>query len=328
MKFSPIFKIRSKDSSVQRTVCLAIPTYNREEVLVETLEQALRMDPLPDEILVIDQTLEHEPTTTSFLEKADKEKRIRVIRQQTPSLTAARNRAIAETKCDILIFIDDDVKLPKEFVGKHLSNYADEKVQAVAGGVDQENKPRFPKPPAGGKWPRLFDYKYFSVYDQKRTEGMANFMGCNHSVRVEILRRLGGYDTNYIGSAFREDTDMAVRIWKSGGVIVFDPGARLQHLATPTGGCRINVPLKTNPEWWVAFNRHYFAFRHLFPGSEFWWLILFRDMRESVLRKGNLFHPWRIPWAFLSYNYSAFRAGWVAFQKRRQESEGWPIGGN
>lgn len=305
---------------MKKTVCVAVPTYNREEVLVKTLQCALEMDPFPDEILVIDQTAGHEKKTDDFLKSMDEKGRLRLIRQQPPGLTASRNRAVSETKSEVIIFIDDDVELPRDFAGKHLSNYANEKVQAVAGGVEQENKPVFPKPPAGGGWPRLLDYKYFSVYDEGRTEGVATFMGCNHSVRVETLRKLGGYDTHYIGSAFREDTDMAVRIWKSGGLIVFDPEARLKHLAAPTGGCRINNRQKVNPEWWIAFNRNYFAFRHLFPKIEFWRLILFKDLRESVLRKSNLFHPWRVPWALLSYGYSICRAAITALRKGREKT--------
>lgn len=144
-------------------------------------------------------------------------------------------------------------------------------------------------------------------------------MGCNHSARTAILRRLGGYDTNYIGSAFREDTDMAIRIWKSGGLIIFDPEAWLTHLAAPTGGCRINAPVKANPEWWVPFNRLYFAFRHLFPTMEFWKSVFFVDFRQTVLRKAHLSRPWKIPGAAFSYFYSASRAVRAALEKGRQE---------
>jgi GT2 family glycosyltransferase len=301
------------------TVALAIPTYNREDVLVNTVKSALSLQPAPDEILVVDQTAEHDETTKRFLNDSHRKGAIRWIHHQPPSLTAARNKAIADTRSDILIFVDDDVELPKNFIANHLKNYKNEKVQAVAGGVNQENKPTYPQPPVGGKWPRILDYKYFSVFSQKRTEGVATFMGCNHSVRTEVLRRLGGYDTSYIGSAFREDTDMAVRIWINGGLIVFDPQARLTHLATPSGGCRINDQPQSNPEWWVSFNRHYFSFRHLFPLGEFWRLIFIQDFRQTVLRKANVFHPWRIPWAFLSYGYSVIKAGRMALEKNMKK---------
>lgn len=132
------------------TTCVAIPTYNREEILVKTLGSVLEMDPPPDEILIVDQTLEHEKNTEQFLESAQQKGRVRLIRQQPPSLTAARNRAVMEAKSDILIFIDDDVELPKDFVLTHLRNYGDDRVQAVAGKVRQENQPRYPEPPRGG----------------------------------------------------------------------------------------------------------------------------------------------------------------------------------
>lgn len=298
-----------------KKIGLAIPTYNREEVLVETLKHVMALDPQPEETLVIDQTEEHGAETNRCLRKFQKKKGCRLIHQQPPSLTAARNRAIAETECDILVFIDDDVELPKDFVARHSSNYRNPRVDAVAGGVRQENQPQYPKSPAGEKRSRLLDYKYFSVYGQRRIEGVATFMGCNHSAKVEVLRKLGGYDTNYLGSAFREDTDMAVRIWKSGGLIVFDPTAWLFHLAAPTGGCRMNVQSRKNPEWWVPFNRNYFAFRHLFPKLEFWRVILFVDFRQSVLRKANFKRPWKIPWAFMSYFYSVARSGILALKR-------------
>lgn len=46
--------------------CLAIPTYNRENILVQTLQAASDLDPAPSEILVVDQTPEHEKTTEDF----------------------------------------------------------------------------------------------------------------------------------------------------------------------------------------------------------------------------------------------------------------------
>ena len=302
-------------------VCLAIPTYNREEILIRTLKTAFALSPAPLEILVVDQTQVHEKGTALFLEEAERLGRIRLIRQDAPSLTLARNRAIAETRSDIIVFIDDDVELPGNFIEKHSGNYADKNVQAVAGGVDQEHQPRYPKPPRGGNWPRLLDYKYFSVYTQTRTEGVGTLMGCNHSARVEILRRLGGYDSQYLGSALFEDTDMALRIWESGGKIVFDPEARLRHLAAPTGGCRIHSAQKANPEWWVPFNRHYFAFRHLFPTWEFWWSVFAKDFRQTVLRKANLARPWRIPRTFFAYFYSLTRAWVMALKWKNNKTQ-------
>lgn len=300
------------------TVGIAIPTYNREEVLVQTLRSVRALDPAPREVLLVDQTVKHAMETEQFLEKAAREGWLRWIRQQPPRVTTARNRLIQEATTDIVIFIDDDVELPKDFLARHLRNYRDPKVVAVAGRVRQAVETPYPKP-RGGRWPRVLDYKYLSVFSAQRVEGVANFMGCNHSARVETLRKVGGYDTNYRGQSLFEETDLAIRIWKSGGLIVYDPETPLFHFFAPVGGCRIPAVGKPYPEWWVPFNRHYFAFRHLRYTWEFWKSLLFKDFRETVLRKANLRMPWVIPWSALSYFYSVFQAARLAFQKEASE---------
>ncbi len=300
------------------TTSLVIPTYNREEVLINTLQSAFALKPAPDEILVVDQTLEHEKTTERALKKMDQEGRIRWIKQQPPSVTNARNRLITEAKGDVLVFIDDDVDMPKDFLANHLKNYQNEKVAAVAGRVRQEREVSYPKP-KNGKWPRVLDYKYLSVFSMKRVEGVANFMGCNHSVRASVVREIGGYDKNYRGQSLFEETDLAIRIWKFGGIIVYDPEVHLFHFFAPSGGCRIKVDRKPYPEWWIPFNRHYFAFRHLRYIGEFWRSLIFKDFRETVLRKTNVFRPWRIPWSVCSYFYSLIMAARMASEKNHAE---------
>ena len=78
------------------TITVAIPTYRRERVLIETIEQVFAQNPGADEVLVIDQTASHEPETQEFLERNEAAGRLRWIRQCPPSLPAARNRALRE----------------------------------------------------------------------------------------------------------------------------------------------------------------------------------------------------------------------------------------
>lgn len=288
------------------TVCVAIPTYNRERVLVDTLEQVLVQDSPADEVLVIDQTEEHELETRSYLDNADKAGRIRWIKYSPPNLPAARNRALAETRCHVIIFIDDDVVLPPLYVENHRKNYADSRVVAVAGRIIQAFRYQ-----ARSNQPQIMDYRFFPLDSTERKEGVASFGGGNHSARVSALKGIGGYDENYIGWAYREDSDAAIRLWKAGGMIVFDPDAWLKHLAIPTGGCRLKVNNKRLPEWKASFPATYFAVRHLFPNCWFWHDVMVGNMRRYILRRDNVCNPWRLPWAFLSYVYSFLLAVWL-----------------
>jgi GT2 family glycosyltransferase len=294
--------------------CLAIPTYNREDVLLDTLQNALRLRPKPDEILVIDQTNKHEPATNEFLRSANKSGRLRWIRHSPPNLPGARNRALDETSAQILIFIDDDVVLPKKFVEYHLANYKSFDVKAVAGKVEQKN---FYYPPQPLQWPRIKDYYYFRLDSNKRIEKISTFRGCNFSLRVDFMKEVGGFDENYIGWAYREDSDASIRIWKSGGTIVYDPKAYLTHLAAPSGGCRIKKNLIPVPEWKVSFPANYFAVRHFFPSTDFFNQVLLKNVRRHLLRKDNVFKFWNFPGAFFSYIASLVLAFYFVFLKQK-----------
>lgn len=284
--------------------CLAIPTYLREQVLMETIANALALDPSPDEILVIDQTPQHEEETTEFLRAQQSAGRLRRIELSPANLPAARNRALAETGCDVLIFIDDDVRMPKDFVRHHLTNYADARVGAVAGRVIQPGL----RKPKRRSWPPIMDHRFFPLDSMERRESVVSLRGCNHSVRASVLRAIGGYDQNYIGWAWGEDSDVAVRIWKSGSRVVFDPLACLEHLAAPSGGCRMKINNRRLPEWKISFPGNYFAFRHLFPSRWFWHDVLWANVRRFVLRRDNVLHPIRLPWALASYGFSLILA--------------------
>src|SRR5262249_38876600 len=62
--------------------------------------------------------------------------------------------------------------------------------------------------------------------------------GCNASYRRKLLRELGGFDENFVGSAVGEDAEMCHRVKLSGGTITYDPAASIVHLQVATGGCR------------------------------------------------------------------------------------------
>ncbi len=69
-------------------IAVAIPTYNREKVLVETIEQVLAQDPPADEIIVVDQTIDHSQATIAFLAEAEQLGKLRWIKHHPPNLMA------------------------------------------------------------------------------------------------------------------------------------------------------------------------------------------------------------------------------------------------
>src|SRR6476469_716579 len=141
------------------TVAVAIPTYLRGQVLLDTIEQVLAQEPSADEVIVVDQTPEHYPEVQAKLQGWHDAGRIKWVRQPTPNLPMARNTAMQESTAEVIIYIDDDVILEPGFIGHHRSNYSDSDVVAVCGRsilLRGWTTPHRTEP-----WPREQDYLYF-----------------------------------------------------------------------------------------------------------------------------------------------------------------------
>ena len=122
------------------TISVGIPTYRRPDYLLQTIEEVLRQEhPAVIEIIICDQTIDSE-TSDSFKNKIQlhvEAQRIRYFRSEIANLPLARNKILAKAKGDIILWIDDDVLLPKGFVEQHYQCYRDnpssEKIISVAG---------------------------------------------------------------------------------------------------------------------------------------------------------------------------------------------------
>jgi GT2 family glycosyltransferase len=277
--------------------------------LVQSIEQVLALEPAADEVLVVDQTVEHSAATAEFLARQVAAGRIRVIPHSPANLPAARNHGVRETDKDILIFIDDDVLLPKDFVEQHRAVYRDGKAMSVSGQVFQPASYR--QELAGdvlsGK-ARKEEFGHFK-FD---TGAAVDFLrGCNFSVRRKAFVEVGGFDENFLGAAYGEDHDFAARLGLHGLEIQFSQGAWVVHLKVPSGGCRIPGN-KAQSEWGKTMSMMLFAFRHGVRIHQFGYYFK-AALFAGPLRKENVLHAWRLPWAWLSWGY----AMWEAWKRAR-----------
>lgn len=224
-------------------ISVAIPTYNREEVLVNTIKDVLLRQTFKDfELLVIDQSAKHNTQTEKFLKSVD-DPRFRYFRTTPPSLTAARNFALDVARAPYILFLDDDVILDKNLLSIILKTFRERpNISAVAGRIMQDGFPV-------KKDVLRFDEYAIShgVFTASEPGYTNSFPGGNHTIRVAEAKAVGGYDTRYRGNAFREESDMALRFSNLGYKIYFEPKASLLHLAAPYGGLRVKTHIYDNP---------------------------------------------------------------------------------
>ncbi len=68
------------------SLTVAIPTFCREEVLLETIEHLLSLPTRAQEVLIVDQTPQHDACTTDRLSRLSEQGSIRWIRLERPRL--------------------------------------------------------------------------------------------------------------------------------------------------------------------------------------------------------------------------------------------------
>jgi GT2 family glycosyltransferase len=256
------------------TVSIVICTLNREEPLIHVLELLKDQTIPPLEILVIDQSREHQPGTWNYLR--ENQNRIRLISLSSPSTTAARNKAREEVQGDLVLFLDDDVLFYPGLIEQHLQNYEDPDLGAVSGkvlydGSEENNLPWAARITRSGKYLRNFTTNQRCL--------IPALYGCNMSMRREVLQKAGEFDLNYWGNFLWEEVDYALQIRKQGYRILYDPQAVVFHVMAQKGGSR-NPPPRQYLESTV-FNDWYFFFKYL--PAWFWPFLLYRQKRVWFL---------------------------------------------
>ena len=300
-------------------VSVVIPTYRRGKPLLDTLRHLLAQDVPPLEIIVVDQTESHPPEVEQALRRHESEGRIRRVRCSPPSIPRAMNVGLREAKGGVVLFVDDDVEPASRLVSAHAARHGGD-YAAVCGQVLQ---PGEVPDPAANRGPRPMGFQAdldFRFCGTEPTE-LRNVMAGNLSVSRAVALSIGGFDEQFIGSAYRFETDFARRLVAAGHRILFAPEASLRHLRLDSGGTRSFGNHLDRPSPLHAVGDYFFALRHA-RGAERWGYVLRRPVRE-VAGRYYLKRPWKIP----AKLFAEWRALLLALRLHRQgpRCEGRPV---
>ena len=263
-------------------ITVAIVTYGRDQVLVDSLNALFALDPPPWEVVVVDQTPHHDKATELQLAAWHQEGRLRWFRLPKPAITPAMNRALLEARGERVLFVDDDI-IPDPLLLVAHQRAAEAVPEAlVAGRVLQTWHQGKPDP----------DDSIFLFNSLKRQQ-VKEFIGCNVSMPRRLALEIGGFDANFVKVAYRFEAEFCHR-WLSAGLpIHYEPDALIHHLKTSQGGTRSYGEHLTTLQPDHAVGRYYFLLRTrraaaACGGS-------FRALLQSVRTRHHLRHPWWIP---------------------------------
>lgn len=267
---------------VEMFLTVAIPTFGRDQVLINTIQSLLELEVKADEILVIDQTETHEKECTCQLQGWHKDGMIRWIRVQFPSITRAMNIALREASGERILFLDDDIIPDRELISAHRRRASNSLDSIIAGRVLQP----WHKGEADNE---KSEFLFNSLFPRE----VERFMGGNVSIPRRIGIEIGGFDTNFVRVAYHFEAEFAARWRKHGYSIIYEPEALIHHLMVSRGGTRSYGKHLTTTKPDHAVGRYYFNFCTYKPITAI--VKSSKELVRSILTKHHLRHPWWMP---------------------------------
>lgn len=279
-----------------KDISLVIPTYRRGRILLETVKRFLASPDCPGEILIVDQTEAHAPEVETELRALASAGIVKRLSMPEPSIPRAMNAGLLSARGSVVLFVDDDVEPAPGLVSAHAARHNGD-YAAVCGQVLQPGEePCDNSVPT--KYSRGLRADMHFAFNGNASAEIRNVMAGNLSIRRDVALHIGGFDENYVGSAYRFETDFARRLLATDNRIVFAPEASLRHLRLSEGGTRSRGDHLRRPSPFHSAGDYYFALTHG-RGSERFLYLWKRPFRECINRF-YLRRPWLIPRKFFS----------------------------
>jgi GT2 family glycosyltransferase len=199
------------------TLAIVIPVWNGAATLAECLAALRPGLAAGDELVVVDDG--STDASAAIAEAAG----ARVVRQPANGgQAAARNAGVRATRADVLLFVDADVVVAPDVVGRVRDAFATRPAMAALFG-SYDDRPR-----AGGVVSPYRNLLHHYVHQRGATEAFTFWAGCG-AVRRAAFQEVGGFDERPWRRAI-EDIELGYRLRAAGRRIVLDPTLLCTHL--------------------------------------------------------------------------------------------------
>lgn len=216
-----------------KLLTIAVCTYNRRAFTVNVINDLLKQNPdfKKIELMVVDNNSSDD--TASWIRQNYSSQQVQYVFEKCQGLSHARNRGHREAKGGFVAFLDDDARIPDDWIKNAL-----EIIQALNpdlfGGpyfaFYLENKPVWFKDAYGSR----------EISQEARFLTRSEFLsGGNMVLRKDILDQLGGFLIHFGMSGNRisygEETALFAKLWAQNPVvkIYYSPSLHILHYVRP-----------------------------------------------------------------------------------------------
>jgi glucosyl-dolichyl phosphate glucuronosyltransferase len=209
------------------TFSIIVCTYNRCNYLKETIESIIEAIGKREdcELIIIDNNSTDQ--TNKIVESFYSFSSLKYYLETNQGLSHARNRGMQEAFGKVLVYLDDDIELPKDYFEVCDQIFQDPEI-AISGGKVLPHKVDIPD------WLPKKYYFLVSVYDMgKEPKFVKYLMGGNFAIRKDIAKKIGKYNSE-LGRkgnslAGGEEIDYQNRAMELGYKIYYHPRQIILH---------------------------------------------------------------------------------------------------
>jgi GT2 family glycosyltransferase len=213
------------------SLSIIIATYNRSQLLKETLENlmaqfSVTLESKSSQVIIVDNN-SSDDTRAVAEEFTGKYGCIHYVIETRQGLSHARNRGIQEAKNDLLIFVDDDVEFEPSWL-KEITRLFDDPKTGMVGGRMLPFNVDLPS------WLPAKYYYLIGVVDLGEEVREAPFIsGGNIAIRKKVVDNIGNFnvDLGRTGNKLLggEEVEISLRTKLSGYKIIYNPAAIVLH---------------------------------------------------------------------------------------------------
>lgn len=213
-----------------------LPTYNRYYSIKYAIQSVLRQTYKKWELVIVDDSTSCD--TSNYIQQLNNPKVIYHKPKKKLGSARARNNAIKLSTGEILLMAEDDIWLEEHCIEEIVKTFTEQHADAVCfkmrfiKGLNIEEKydPHIFYPLAksvvhSNEIPYVW-HDWFGEMSESRDSGKyVQVRACPSvfAMRRDVLEKVGYYDEKYIGNCYREETDLQLRIVRSGHKIVYTP---------------------------------------------------------------------------------------------------------
>ena len=284
---------------MSKKISIIIATYNRCDDLAKTIDSIETQEIQPYELIIVDDS-EKNAIASMFKKREFNFKKLYINRNgMFKSSAISRNIGLKKATGDIILFLDDDVTLDKDYIKQLHETYEDKQTMAVQGYIknikinryylyfDRVIQTLFLNSDLKFNGCKVKKGVFGNTYPIKKPKQQVEsqwLSGCNMSYRTEFLKKNNlEFDENLLRYAFKEDVDLSYRVYKicknKKQKMVLNPKMLLDHRISKIS----RIPNRTYTKIKYAYTEYFFFKNTNTNLIIFYWSILGHIIQRTIL---------------------------------------------